>query len=124
MITPKALRESAGLGLPDEPPRLLRGGGRFRLLVEPDPRATALVRRFRATSRRYPNGEVRAIAPQRARLTIVDQREALVFLVPEADGTSIDQIAGWTDTRVFVGAELAYFRAIWREARKFPAPVR
>ena len=120
MITPRALRESAGLGLPQELRRLLRAGGRFRLLVEPDPRANALVRRFEAAARRYPHATVRAIAPQRARLTIVDQREALVFLVPEAEGTSTDQIAVWTDTPDFVQAELAYFRAIWEQARAFP----
>jgi hypothetical protein len=120
MITPKALRESSGFGLQNELPRLLRGGGRFRLLVEPDPRVAALVRRFESAARRFPNSTVRAVDPQRARLTIVDQREALVFLVPEADGTSTDQIAVWTDTKDFVGAELAYFRALWEHARPFP----
>jgi sugar-specific transcriptional regulator TrmB len=121
MITPKALRESAGFGLYEELPRLLKGGGKFRLLVEPDPRVVPLVRRFERAARRFPNSVVRGIAPQRARLTIVDQREALVFLVPEADNTSTDQIAVWTDTKDFVGAELAYFRAIWEHARRIPS---
>lgn len=119
MITPRALRESAGFGLYEELPRLLRSGGRFRLIVEPDPRITALVHRFEASRRRFPNSEVRAIATQRARLTIVDQREALVFLVPESGSTATDQIAVWTDTKDFVGAELAYFRAIWGHAHPF-----
>jgi sugar-specific transcriptional regulator TrmB len=123
MITPKALRESAGFGLYEELPRLLKSGGKFRLLVEPDPRIVALIRRFEAASRRFPNSVVRAIAPQRARLTIIDQHEALVFLVPEADSTATDQIAVWTDTKDFVGAELAYFRAIWEHARRFPKKV-
>ena len=121
MITPKALRESAGFGLHEELPRLLKSGGKFRLLVEPDPRVAGLVRRFESARRRFPNSEVRSVAPQRARLTIVDQREALVFLVPEAVGSSTDQIAVWTDTKDFVGAELAYFRAIWQRARRFSA---
>lgn len=124
MITPKALRESAGFGLYSELPRLLKAGGRFRLLVEPDPRVGGLVRRFEAAPRRFPNAQVRGISPQRARLTVVDHREALVFLVPEADGRATDQIAVWTDTKDFVGAELAYFRAIWSRARRFPAPSR
>ncbi|MCI4339096.1 MAG: hypothetical protein L3J68_02025 [Thermoplasmata archaeon] len=121
MITPKALRESANFGLYEELPRLLKAGGKFRLLVEPDPRIVGLVRRFEVARRRFPNATVRSVAAQRARLTIVDQREALVFLVPESEGTSTDQIAVWTDTKDFVGAELAYFRAIWDRARPFPA---
>ena len=120
MITPKALRESAGYGLYSELPRLLKAGGKFRLLVEPDPRVVALVRRFEAARRQFPNSIVRSLTPQRARLTIVDQREALVFLVPESEGTNTDQIAVWTDTKDFVGAELAYFHAIWEHARRFP----
>lgn len=124
MITPKALRESVGYGLYEELPRLLKSGGRFRLLVEPEPRVAGLVRRFESAPRRYPNAEVRGISPQRARLTIVDQREALVFLVPEAESSATDQIAVWTDTRDFVGAELAYFRAIWEHARRFSARQR
>jgi sugar-specific transcriptional regulator TrmB len=123
MITPRALRESAGFGLYQELPRLLKAGGKFSLLVEPEPRIAGLVRRFEAARRRFPNSEVRAIAPQRARLTIIDQREALVFLVPEAQSTTTDQIAVWTDTKDFVGAELAYFRAIWANAHRFPSKI-
>jgi sugar-specific transcriptional regulator TrmB len=124
MITPRALRESANFGLYQELPRLLKMGGKFRLLVEPDPRVVGLVRRFEAARRRFPNSEVRAVTAQRARLTIVDQSEALVFLVPEAESTATDQIAVWTDTKDFVGAELAYFRAIWDRAQKFPSKFR
>lgn len=124
MITPVALRESAGHELYEELPRLLRAGGTFRLLVEPDPRVGGLVRRLGAARRRFPNSEVRSVLPQRARLTIVDGREALVFLVPESVGTTTDEIAVWTDTTDFVAAELAYFRAIWRRGRRFPPPAK
>jgi sugar-specific transcriptional regulator TrmB len=124
MITPRALRESAGLGLHQELPRLLKSGGRFRLLVEPDPRVAGLVHRFEAARRRFPNSEVRSVTPQRARLTIIDQREAMVFLVPEVVNSATDQIAVWTDTKDFVGAELAYFRAIWERANRFPVKPR
>jgi len=121
MITPAALRESVGYELYEELPRFLKTGGRFRLLVESDPRVARLVHRFEDAHRRFPNSEVRGILPQRARLTIIDGREALVFLVPESVGTATEQIAVWTDTGDFVAAELAYFRAIWRRARKFPS---
>lgn len=121
MITPRALRESAQVGLYEELPRLLRGGGSFRLIVEPDPRLTSLLKRFERFRRRSPKAEVRTVSPQRARLTIVDRREALLFLVPEPEGPAVDEIAIWTDTRDFVAAQLAYFGAIWERGRSIAA---
>ncbi len=119
MITPRALRESAQFGLHEELPRLLRGGGSFRLIVERDPRVYGLVRRFMRARKGFPNAEVRGTDPQRARLTVVDGREALVFLVPEPGVRGLDEVAVWTDNRDFVVAQLAYFHAIWERAQPF-----
>lgn len=117
MVTPRALRESARVGVQDGIPRLLRAGGSFRLLVEPDPRLGNLLRRFARLRTSQPRAQLRGIAPQRARVTIIDRREALVFLVPEARASDVDEVAVWTDHRDFVQAQLAYFEAIWKASR-------
>ena len=119
MITPKALRESAQFGVHEELPRLLKSGGCFRLIVERDPRVYGLVRRFLRARKGFPNAEVRGTDPQRARLTVIDGREALVFLVPEPGVRGVEEVAVWTDNRDFVGAQLAYFQAIWDRAEPF-----
>jgi sugar-specific transcriptional regulator TrmB len=116
MVTPWALRESARQSLYEPLPRFLAQGGRFRALVEPDPHVDHLVRRLRRAGRRFPNVEVRTLPEQRARLTLVDRREAIVFLVPEAASTDSEEIAVWTDHRDFVIAESAYFDAIWAKS--------
>lgn len=121
MITPRALRESAKFGLHQELPRLLRAGGSFRLVVERDPRVAGLVRRFLRARKGRLNAEVRATDRQRARLTVIDGREALLFLVPEPGIRGMDEIAVWTDNRDFVGAQVAYFQAIWSHAQPFGA---
>ena len=72
MITPRALRQSSEYGVYEELPRVLRAGGKFRLIVEPDPRIQALLNRFQRTRKRFPNAEVRGVAPQHARLTLID----------------------------------------------------
>jgi sugar-specific transcriptional regulator TrmB len=119
MITPRGLRESAEFGLHQELPRLLRAGGTFRLIVERDPRVLGLVRRFLKARKGRANAEIRGTDRQRARLTVVDGREAMLFLVPEPGIRGIDEIAVWTDNRDFVSAQVAYFQAIWRRARPF-----
>jgi sugar-specific transcriptional regulator TrmB len=119
MVTPKALRESARAGVQEELPRLLRGGGRFQLLVEPDARVSSLIQRFLAYRTKFPKATIRGIQPQRARLTIVDGNEAMVFLVPESTNSGVEEIAVWTDTRDFVAAQMAYFNAIWSIAQPF-----
>lgn len=119
MMTPNALRESARAGVQDELPRFFRAGGEFQLVVEPDMRTTGLIRRFLAMRRSFPKAALRGVHPQRARLTIVDRREALVFLVPESTGSGVEEIAVWTDTHDFVLAQQAYFHAIWNLARPF-----
>ncbi len=124
MITSKALRESVQMTLYAQLPALGRRGGHFRLLVEPDPRIANLLRRFAGAQRRFPNAEVRAISPQRARLTIVDEREALLFLVPDPGVPGVEEIAVWTDTPDFVKAQLAYFRALWDRSTSALPPRR
>jgi sugar-specific transcriptional regulator TrmB len=116
MITSKGLKESAQLGLYSQLPSFGRRGGHFRLLVELDPRIANLLHRFAGARRRYRNAEVRSMSPQRARLTIVDEREALVFLVPDPGVPGVEEIAVWTDTPDFVKAQLAYFRTLWDRA--------
>ena len=124
MVTPKALRQSARAGVQEEIPRLLRGGGRFQLLVEPDPRVMGLVGRFLTWREKFPKAAIRSMSPQRARLTIVDRREAMVFLVPESTHSGVEEIAVWTDTPDFITAQLAYFEAIWALARPFRSSSR
>ncbi|MCI4347672.1 MAG: hypothetical protein L3J97_03525 [Thermoplasmata archaeon] len=120
MITPRALRESTQFGLPQELARLLRGGGKFRLIVERDPGVEGQVRRFLRARKGFPNAEVRATNSQRARLAIVDDREALVFLIPEPGDRGVDEIAVWTDNRDFVRAQVAHFNAVWDRSELFP----
>jgi len=119
MITPRALRESSGFGVYEELPRLLRAGGRFQLIVERDPRIRPLVGRFLQTRKRFPNAEVRGLEQQRARFTVIDGKEALVFLVPEPGVRGVDEIAVWTDNRDFVRAQVSYFQTMWEMARPF-----
>jgi sugar-specific transcriptional regulator TrmB len=124
MITPRGLRESVEFGLHQELPRLLRAGGTFRLIVERDPRVSGLVGRFLKARKGRSNAEIRGTDRQRARLTVIDGREAMLFLVPEPGLRGMDEIAVWTDNRDFVGAQLAYFQAIWRRAQPFGMPRR
>ena len=121
MITPRALRESVQFGLHGELARLLRNGGAFRLIVERDPRVDGLVRRFLRAREGFPNAEVRATNSQRARMTVVDDREAMVFLIPDPGVRGVDEIAVWTDNQDFVRAQVAHFNAVWEQAEQFPA---
>ncbi|MCI4353378.1 MAG: hypothetical protein L3K14_08390 [Thermoplasmata archaeon] len=122
MITPRALRESARFGLHEELPRLLKSGGSFRLIVGRDPRVDGLIRRFLRARKGFPRAEVRATESQRARLTVVDGREAMVFLIPEPGVRGVDEIAVWTDNPDFVGAQVAHFEAVWDRAQPVRAP--
>ncbi len=116
MVTRRSLQGSVDYGLPVELPRLLRGGGRFRLLVESDPRVRRLVDRFARVTRRYPLAELRQLSPQPTRLTIVDRAEAMLFLVPEARSGQLEELAVWTDNPAFVLGQLHYFNVIWEGA--------
>ena len=116
MITPRSLRNSARAGIQLELDRLLKAGGRFRMLVDPDPTIGNLLGRFAKLTRRYPKAELRTVSPQRSRLTLVDEKDALVFLVPESTRSGVEETAVWTDTPDFVLAQRAYFAAVWDHA--------
>ncbi|MGA7923392.1 MAG: helix-turn-helix domain-containing protein [Thermoplasmata archaeon] len=124
MTTHHALRDSADQGLPGAVLDLLRRGGRFRLIVEADPRVRPMLTRYLSALTKFPHGEVRYLAPQSARLTIVDHDEALVFLVPEARPRGIDQVAMWTNTSEFVEGQLHQFNVIWEVAGRSMEPPR
>jgi HTH-type transcriptional regulator, sugar sensing transcriptional regulator len=113
MVTHRSLRGSVDYGLPVELPHLLKGGGRFRLIVESDPRVRRLVDRFSRVSRRYPLAELRQLSPQPTRLTVVDRAEAMLFLVPEARSGQLEELAVWTDNPAFVLGQLHYFNVVW-----------
>ena len=122
MITPKALRESWKAGLAADVSGLVRSGRDFRMIVEPDPTFGGLVRRLIEQRRRFPSVQVRGIRPQRSRLAIVDGREVMIFLVPEARAPGIEEVAVWTDTPEFVATQAAYFESIWHHALPIRLP--
>lgn len=124
MITHRALRDSAEQGLPRAVLQLLRSGGRFRLIVEADPRVRPMLTRYLSALEKFPHGEVRYLAPQSARLTIVDHGEALVFLVPEARPRGIEEVAMWTNTSEFVEGQLHQFNVVWEVAGRSVEPPR
>lgn len=117
MITAPALEESARFGLDTELPAFLGRGGRLWVLHPPTPLGSALARRFGRAGHRYPGAQVRTVDPQPSRVTIVDDREVMVFLVPEASGPGVEEIALWTDTPDFVFGQVAYFKSVWARGR-------
>jgi sugar-specific transcriptional regulator TrmB len=116
MITTQGLQSSIDHGVAEEVTRFLRADGRFRLLVESDPRVRPLLRRFVATRHRHPRVEVRQLYPQPARVTIVDRREVLIFPVPGTDREGGDEIAVWTNNPEFLRSQTLYFDAFWERA--------
>jgi HTH-type transcriptional regulator, sugar sensing transcriptional regulator len=116
MITPRALRESFRARTYEELPRFLRRGGRFRMIVAPDPFALRLVARLRGSGRGLGRAEVRALDQPRVRLTVVDGRESVVFLVAEPGASVVPEVAVWSDTPEFVEAQTSLFEATWAES--------
>jgi sugar-specific transcriptional regulator TrmB len=123
MLTFRSFRESAGLRTFEALSALLRRGGKFRMILEQDPRLPAALRRFDAARRKYPGISVRTLDAQRARITVIDRSEALVFIVPETGHRSVDEIAMWTDTPDFATAQQAYFDRAWETARPLEVPT-
>jgi sugar-specific transcriptional regulator TrmB len=117
MLTYRSFRESAELGLPGRVGEFLARGGRFQLIVEGDPRLPATLRPYRRAFRRYPSAEIRTLLPQPTRVTLVDDREAMLFLVPESRHRTTDQVAVWTDNPAFVAGQAQYFDSVWGSAR-------
>jgi sugar-specific transcriptional regulator TrmB len=131
MITHSGLRRSAEYGIPQEIPRLLRNGGRVRMIVESDPRVRSALQGFARSSRRYPTLEIRQLFPQSARVTIVDDREVLIFPVPNGHARGVQEVAIWTDNPDFIRSQSLYFDGMWERAgpaswrtRRPPVPRR
>jgi hypothetical protein len=116
MMTFRALRESLEHGLQDRLGKFIRGGGRFRLILEADPRLSPTLQRFNRSLRRFPRAEVRPVTPQPVRMTLVDGNEAILFLVPEAKDRHADHVAVWTDNTEFVAGQRLFFDAAWEAA--------
>jgi sugar-specific transcriptional regulator TrmB len=116
LSTQRGLRDSFQVDLHNHLGPYLDRGGRFRLIVESDVRIRGLLERFERLSHRYPKAQVRQLSPQPSRVTIVDRNEALVFLVPDAHASPVEQIAIWTNHQDFVNGQTLYFNAIWETA--------
>ena len=119
MVTHRALKESVAFGLHTWLPRFLKADGRFRLVVESDPRLRPLLTRFASVSAKYPRIEVRQLWPQPTRMTIVDRSEAIVFLVPESRFGQVEEVAVWTDNPDFVNGQMLSFQLAWASAGPF-----
>lgn len=124
MLTYRSLRASMEVGTFEPLGEFARRGGSIRLLLENNPRLPLTLKRFEAARRRFPRLEVRGASPQRARLTLVDQRESLVFVVPETGRDHVEEIALWTDTQDFARAQQAFFEAVWSTAPPLPVGPR
>ncbi|MCI4351327.1 MAG: hypothetical protein L3K15_07430 [Thermoplasmata archaeon] len=122
LVTSRALRESVRFGTHGGLLRFLHAGGRFRLVVEADPRIHLLLKRFAPVARRFRSAELRQASPQPIRLTIIDRSEALLFLVPEPGGRHGEPVGVWTDNPEFVQGQLLVFNTMWEKAA--PAPLR
>ncbi|MCI4373785.1 MAG: hypothetical protein L3K02_09135 [Thermoplasmata archaeon] len=116
MITHSGLRRSVEFGIQQEFPRFLRGGGRVRMIVESDPRIRSVLQGFAPSRRRYPSLEIRQLYPQSARVTIVDDREVLIFPVPNGHVRGVQEVAIWTDNPDFIRSQTLYFDGMWERA--------
>jgi HTH-type transcriptional regulator, sugar sensing transcriptional regulator len=124
MMTHRSLRESLAIGLQERLGPFLRAGGRFRMLVEAHPQLQQLARRFGRTLRRFPHAEIRQRPELSIRMTIIDQSEALVFVVPDAHDRRSQQVAIWADSASFVSGQRLHFEALWKDAPPVPSVPR
>jgi sugar-specific transcriptional regulator TrmB len=116
MITHSGLRRSVEYGIQQEIPRFLRSGGRVRMIVESDPRVRSVLHGFERSSRLFPSLEIRQLYPQSARVTIVDDREVLIFPVPNGHARGVQEVAIWTDNPDFIRSQGLYFDGMWERA--------
>ncbi|MCI4335662.1 MAG: hypothetical protein L3K17_00480 [Thermoplasmata archaeon] len=123
MLTFRSLRESLEHGLQTRIAPFVAGGGTVRMLVEADPRLRPTLLRLRRATRRYRKAQIRERMPQPTRLTIVDRKEALVFLVSEAKDRHVDEVAVWTDHPSFVAGQQLFFDQIWSESPRSEPPA-
>jgi sugar-specific transcriptional regulator TrmB len=121
MLTQRSLRESVRFGFPDRVQGFLEARGKFRLILESEPRPAPLVLKAEVALRPFARAQVRHLARQPTRMTIVDRSEALMFLVPELRDAATEHVALWTDFAGFVAGQSAYFESVWRSANR---PVR
>jgi sugar-specific transcriptional regulator TrmB len=124
LLTYRSFRDSVAARTFDALTTFVAAGGRFRLVIEDDLHLPAGLRAFDAARRRYPTIEVRTLQPQRARITVVDETEALVFVVPETHRQALDEVALWTDTPDFARAQQAHFESVWDAASPVAPPRR
>jgi sugar-specific transcriptional regulator TrmB len=116
MLTFRSMRDSLDHDFGRKLGPFMARGGTFRLILESDPRLPPTLARFQRSIRRFPSVEIREMGPQPSRLTIVDGREALLFLVPESTDRGSDQVAVWTDHPGFVQGQRSYFHRAWLSA--------
>lgn len=116
LSTARGLRESLRADIHLGVGPLLERGGKFRLIAESDPRIHSLLGRFALLRERYPRAEIRLLAPQTARVTIVDRTEAILFLVPDPRLGTLEQVAVWTNHTDFVSGQAQWFEALWERA--------
>jgi hypothetical protein len=86
------------------------------MIVEADPRRRQTLQGFSRSSRRYPALEIRQLYPQSARVTIVDDREVLIFPVPNGHARGVQEVAIWTDNPDFIRSQSLYFDGMWERA--------
>jgi sugar-specific transcriptional regulator TrmB len=116
MITHSGLRRSAEYGVQLEIPRFLRAGGKVRMIVESDPRVRSTLQGFSRSQRQFPSLEIRQLYPQSARVTIVDDREVLIFPVPNGHARGVQEVAIWTDNPDFIRSQTLYFDGMWERS--------
>jgi sugar-specific transcriptional regulator TrmB len=116
MITYGGLRRSVEYGIPQEFPRFLRDGGRFRMIVEADPRLRVTLQGFARSQRNFPGFEIRQLFPQTSRVTIVDDREVLIFPVPNGQTRGVQEVAIWTDNTDFIRSQSLFFDGMWERS--------
>jgi hypothetical protein len=116
MITHGGLRRSVEYGIQQEFPRFLRSGGIVRMIAESDPRIRSVIQGFAPSRRRYASLEIRQLYPQPARVTIVDDREVLIFPVPDGHARGVQEVAIWTDNPDFIRSQTLYFDGMWERA--------
>lgn len=116
MITRRALRDTMRFGLHRRFGNFLASGGRFQLIVEQDPLLQGLLERFARATRDFPKAEIRQIAVQPTRMTVVDGREVLLYLVPETRNET-EELAIWTNTPEFVRGHQIYFDGVWKRCK-------
>ena len=75
-----------------------------------------LLERFARSIAPHPSAEIRTVSPQPTRMTVVDGRELLLYLVPETRDEA-EEVAIWTNTPAFARGHQIYFEEVWKRAQ-------